>query len=326
MNRIHPAKYVLVFVTALLLVLAAGGCTWFLPGGEDDHTANEDSEPDDGNEPTGGDDSGSTDGGFGIRTITGVSARAFDAGDEGDAIEFRSSDISFWALETPDDIGRTHSNPVEGEEDPLVAVRYDLGNVTLRFESGGTIESRSEEIPEFDLGLRYNFIRIDIGAGFLDIYDDEVPAEHLYAADETELFVVDNDLVGPGLNCNSVILLDDTWVSTPVFIPRGETSLLDPGSYETLGLTQSEADIYRAILERGRGDGTLLDVHGALFMPFTPDEFEAGQEVESVTVEFVWDMVDAFVPYLDGYQMEDRTGNGLSLDFDVRIAINESDG
>lgn len=264
--------------------------------------------------------------GFGIRTITGaVGTRAvgFNVDDTKDAISFRSSDISFWALESVEDIDRIYSNPTTEISDTIIALRYDLGDTNIQFENGKTVDTIVGEVPDFDLARSYNFIRIDIGFGFIGVEDDGVSVEHLYDAYGNELIIQDNDLVDTGINCNSIVLVDDTWVSTPFYCSREDEHLFDPADYALYGLTAEEAQVYGAILSRGRSDGTGLDINGAFFLPFTPDEFDPAEEVESVTIEFVWEMAGAFEPYADGYRMVDRTGNGLSLDFDVRIVINE---
>jgi hypothetical protein len=266
-------------------------------------------------------------GGFGIRTLTGSatasSIEALNVEATPNAMEFRSSDISFWALETPEDIDRAYSNPTDEIDNPILALQYDMGNVTIRFQDGEALEVNAGVVPEFELGRRYNMIRVDIGAGSLSLYVDDTDVEHLYDADGTELVVRDAEAVDTGLNANSVVLVDEDWVETPFFISRDEYESFEPTAYASYGLTESEAKIYDRILKRSDSNGGGLDLSGALFLPFTPQDFSTYEELESVVVEFVWSISEAFEPYLDGYRMLDTTGTGISLDFKVRLRVNE---
>ena len=86
-----------------------------------------------------------------------------------------------------------------------------------------------------------------------------------------------------GFDANSIVLLDNTLLTESVYIPRETTA--DASS----GLTEDEITIVNEVISQGG----MMDVDGAI----TYDG--------------------------SNYVMDDRTGNGICFDFDVKITVVE---
>ena len=250
-------------------------------------------------------------------TTTAISRSAgLSKTDPGDSLSFRSSSIDFWGIQSNDDIDNLYTQTMiemgAGPRNKVVneSVMVDLGDRTWTFSSSeSNIYLALENVTLFPTIV--NLIRIDIGAGILDIYDDGVKIDKLFDIGGKEYTFDWDGETHMGLNCNSILLVDEKLLTVPYYAPRGCKGISDPL------LSDAEEFLVNKVLDQSG----LMDVDGALFLPLNPVEILNPESVNEILIDFSW-QIDGAIQY-DGsrYVMADRTGNGIAFDFGVDIIL-----
>ena len=254
-----------------------------------------------------------------IRTQNNASrAAGLSSSDANDSVSFRSSDISMWGIDSVDDIknlytewilttGVTTATDITNE-----AISADLGDNTWSFSSAqSNIYAATDGVTS--LPKKINIIRIDIGAGILTIVDDSTDVTSLYDSSGNIFEVTWEGSDYTGFDCNSIVLLDNTLLSKSVYVPR--TTTADASS----GLNSDEIAIVNEVISQGG----MMDVDGALFIPMQSIDLSSYTTVSQVILDFNWDIDGAITYEGSNYVMDDRTGNGICFDFDVKITVVE---
>lgn len=261
--------------------------------------------------------------GLGTSTTNSTRSLGLLKDDTEDSLTFRSSNIDLWGIETIDDIDNIYAANyiahyeewgIEGPGTEIIneSVFIELYDMNWTFSSEtSNIYASTDEITSLPKNI--NLIRIDIGAGYFDLEDDGVKIDQLYYSDGSECFIDYEGSKSTGINCNSIILVDNSLLSDSYLIPRGTTSVDD--------LIIPDAD--KEFIGRLMNKGWQIDVDGALFIPLEPTELVNPESISQVNIDFSWEIENAITHDGEKYIMEDRTGSGLAFDFKVSLDIED---
>ncbi len=249
---------------------------------------------------------------------------------EHDRIYFRSSDIEFWSIESPEDIETIFSAKYkDGSYAEGRSLEYNLGDKveSIVFSPSQNMNvdlSRPDLNPDWnsdtaaflDAGkTTINLIRLDIGAGSVTfvINGEEVDMKK---ADRSD---------GNGINANSIIIIDNSFIDEPLLITRDVENQIvgDWIDAESLELTQEEFAAVSAIHKNNNSidSDTPLDVNGALYIPMAPKDISAlNAESNHLQISIHWPISNA-VHYRNGEYFMDNRIEGTSFNFSVELSI-----
>ena len=211
-----------------------------------------------------------------------------------DQIDFRSSQIEFWSIETIEDVDKLISAYYEGANSTYVDL-FDIDK-TFIFKPNELVQFTRENNVAFE-NKKYNIIRLDIGSGTIN-------------------FTVNGNLIsGPYLNCNSIIFIDREFLTESVYVERINSE------YETYISKEEEFKIVDTIILNSDvyNNGT-IDVDGALFIPFEATDFSSYETISSVVVDISWNLNNLLSIDGESYFFTDRV-SGFPYDFEVILLV-----
>jgi hypothetical protein len=225
-------------------------------------------------------------------------------------VSFRSSDIEFWSVDDISDVTEMRS------------AKYGLrsGNVSLEIElpeaaetfafAPGTINNFDGGDVAFDLTERYNIIRIDIGDGRITFVENgfEVLPENTITSE-----------VG-GVNTNSIVLVDNKFLSEPQYLSRDIYRQMQTNNYDWEVGPISETDQPFVEALSSIMGSSIVDMDGGLLLPFQPVDFSEYADITGVTVDFLWDITDAIYESEGTWYFTDRV-LGTPFDFQIQLIV-----
>jgi hypothetical protein len=264
----------------------------------------------------------------GSYSFTAPAARAVDAGALTDKVSFRSSDVEFWSIGSVSEIEDISSAKYgQGTYATGESLQYSLGDVmeSVVFSPDGVVYKDlsgndgtwAAKVADFVAAGKtdINLMRLDIGDGRITfLVDGEV----------VDVNCPDGDI--SRINTNSIVFVDEQFLSAPAYISRSTAAKIAAGTVTASGLGMSAADfgVVQAVILNNNyygTDDTYIDADGGLFIPMTPVDISSyDPATDSLTVSLEWDIAGAI--YTDGsaYYMTDRV-QGTCFDFSVELQI-----
>jgi hypothetical protein len=197
----------------------------------------------------------------------------------------------------------------------MVSAKYNIsGNVSDEVELANdekTFVFKPGQTNNFDGGMAnldfekvYNIIRIDIGAGDIT-------------------FVEDGAILNPDyLDTNSIALIDSSFLSEPAYISRGTYQEIRESNYDWDASSIPAVDKECIVALCDVMGAEVVDMDGALLIPFEPKDFTEYKNISEYSVELIWDMEDAIYESGGEWYWTDRV-MGTPFDFQVNIEVFE---
>ncbi|MBB6481483.1 hypothetical protein [Spirochaeta isovalerica] len=239
---------------------------------------------------------------FSSGQTTDASARVADVNLNGIKVSFRSSDIEFWAsegdftnlLSLKYSDGQDHDQNLDPDMESQMNVSLEIGlsdsTDNVVFMPNNIHFDDFIVFPDFKEKI-YDIVRIDIGSGAMT-----------FSKDNSNIYIDNNSIAR--LDCNSIVLIDRDRLNEIEYVPRG-------GSPDNLFLT----NLYDS------NSNNIVDVDGALFIPFDPIDLRDIGEIQSFKFKIEWDMDDIFTKLENGIYTLNNNADGTPFDFSFSIEV-----
>lgn len=263
-------------------------------------------------EPIGGDSSFVLN--FGEPSEPSMSSRGAGV-PNGMKISFRSSDIEFWSTDDFDNLQSQAFNHGDGNLSTSLRLSDTEDNVIFM---PNTVKISDYDMPEFE-SKTYNVARMDIGGGNIN-----------FTMNGSPMNVSSSTLFGGSLNANSIVFIDEAVLSETVYVDRATATDIIQDAVDGVSGTYGVPTVIAEFVANNAGywndgtyvaiDETVMDVDGALFVPFTPVDLR-NDNAKKVRIKIDWDLDTVFESVNgDEYVLSD-VADGTPYNFDVTVEI-----